>query len=236
MTLDQVKDMVINSGFRYVKITDTAGGKLGILCGNQKSGDYRPEDIVAYLEKFYASHPGVYHLEFKKTYNTPKTDVFVYKNTGVSPLPVPHGPVHVPVDESALEKKIWARFEAKQKELEKERTFKDLIAEAKRKSEELDSAAGKLMHIGGKILNHFLTKNPALMGMLQGVPEEQTNTGGQMQTEPIKDLREIGPEEKQKCDVAMTLLLRHMHPDLLLALAKKIDATPGMAMQLKTFI
>jgi hypothetical protein len=240
MTLDTVLSWIRSSGFRYTKITDPKGRKIAIYTSGTGEIEPTADQVCAWLTDFFERYPGVYNIVCKKRKSVSHSEAFIYENVtaaramnGMQTIPIPVEPV----DEIAVEKRITERLMAQFKQAEKDKAAAAMLAEAKRKSEELDSAAGKLMHIGTRLFEMLLSKNPQLLGMLQGPPPQQNNTMPETNnTEPIEDLSNLTPEMQQKCNTALTLLLRHMHPDLLMKFAVKINSEPGLVKTLSSLI
>lgn len=231
MVLKEVKELVRSSQFRYVRVLDAKGkDSIAVFSGSSRNPEPEPEAVCQWLDLFFESHPGVYTLECKRSYTVSQGNKFVYANVMASVAAQGQAVAPVHVNEADIVKRITAQLMADAKEKEKIKAMADLMKEAQRKSDELDTAAGKLIHLGTKILNVILKNNPAIMGMLQGPPEAVT-----MNTQPI-DIHSMSAEDQQKANLALSLFLKHMHPDLLLKFAEKINSNPGFITSLQTFL
>lgn len=247
MKLDAVKQLILSSNMKYAKILDAHGkSKIAVFAASVGQKEPTPNDICRKLDEFFTQFPGIYTLHVKRSSTSSNQEIFEYRNvespalgemqqTGITHIAQPVEQV----DLKAMKELIKSELRAEQALKDKEREQLEIINEHKRKSKELDSAAGKMMYLGEKILTHILAKHPQLIGMLQGAPQEQiqgTNETMSENTLPLSDLSKMSEEETKTANVAMTILLGQMHPDLLLRFAEKIKSNPAILPNLISFL
>lgn len=238
LSLEQFLSLVQRQEIKHIVIYDLnkrrVGGKSGSAANNNSV-----QDIVDYVKEFANHLPGVYTIEAKKNFNNQKDSKLVYERVSLTneAVAVQQKGVEAFVEkkdliqlESDIRAKVLKEVKLEQERVIKEQQDKELREQYLAKTKELDTVAGKLMHIGTALLNGLISKSPVLNGLLNGTTNEMNaeNT--------TTEQRQLSNEEIATANGALSILVQHMHAETLMKFAKKVQADPSVVDTLLKFL
>ncbi len=230
MDIEAIYKQIIRADYKYCKVFQNGYQKLLLSSSNgeQKSA----EEIVKELKNYFNDFPGTYRLQFKRKPTDKDISAVVYDKIRVNDFDATVQEVEknhsTPSDLKKLTETIKKQLLTEMVAEKKKNDLENCLKEQKKKTDELDTIAGKAVYL--------LT---AIMGGIQ----QPTGQLGKSSTQNLsimdskaKDINTFTEIDKQRSNEALMRFLSVTNPDFLLEMAKKVQEKPELINTLKQFI